>query len=257
MDINLTGALNGVIDDMLEGSVAGNISLIGRGASVIEDINITENGTYTAPEGVDGYSPIVVNVPALTPVINSLVITENGTYTAPVGVDGYSPISVSVAEQFTRNVTPLSQSEYNLLTNEQKNNGNIYLVSDTTEHTVRGSFVSGAYSQSRVYVDCGFTPTSINIILPFSNGNTYASYNSQESTTTSSWYIPMESRTYTITLGTGTGETGIALINDKGFTFRVNGRNTLNVNCTFEATGNMEYYKLYYMDSVIYNSLAL
>ena len=31
------------------------------------------------------------------PVIRSLEITENGTYTAPSGVDGYSPITVSVA----------------------------------------------------------------------------------------------------------------------------------------------------------------
>lgn len=31
---------------------------------VIESLEITENGTYTAPDGVDGYSPIVVNVPS-------------------------------------------------------------------------------------------------------------------------------------------------------------------------------------------------
>jgi hypothetical protein len=29
---------------------------------VIEPIEITENGTYTAPDGVDGYSPVTVNV---------------------------------------------------------------------------------------------------------------------------------------------------------------------------------------------------
>ena len=31
------------------------------------------------------------------PVINSLTITENGTYTAPSGVDGYSPVTVNVS----------------------------------------------------------------------------------------------------------------------------------------------------------------
>ena len=31
---------------------------------VIEALEITENGTYTAPDGVDGYSPITVNVSA-------------------------------------------------------------------------------------------------------------------------------------------------------------------------------------------------
>ena len=30
---------------------------------IIEPLDITENGTYTAPNGVDGYSPITVNVP--------------------------------------------------------------------------------------------------------------------------------------------------------------------------------------------------
>lgn len=33
------------------------------GAPVIEPLSITDNGTYTAPDGVDGYSPITVNVP--------------------------------------------------------------------------------------------------------------------------------------------------------------------------------------------------
>jgi hypothetical protein len=30
---------------------------------IIEPLEITENGTYTAPDGVDGYSPVTVNVP--------------------------------------------------------------------------------------------------------------------------------------------------------------------------------------------------
>lgn len=34
----------------------------GGGEAVIAPIEITENGTYTAPDGVDGYSPINVNV---------------------------------------------------------------------------------------------------------------------------------------------------------------------------------------------------
>lgn len=33
--------------------------------AVIEPLMITENGTYTAPEGVDGYSPVTVEVAAL------------------------------------------------------------------------------------------------------------------------------------------------------------------------------------------------
>ena len=32
------------------------------GSAVIEVLNVTENGTYTAPSGVDGYSPVTVSV---------------------------------------------------------------------------------------------------------------------------------------------------------------------------------------------------
>ena len=45
-----------------------------------EPITITQNGTYTAPEGV-GYSPINVNVPSKEEEIKSITITENGTTT--------------------------------------------------------------------------------------------------------------------------------------------------------------------------------
>ena len=34
----------------------------GGGSAVIQSLNVTQNGTYTAPSGVDGYSPITVNV---------------------------------------------------------------------------------------------------------------------------------------------------------------------------------------------------
>lgn len=49
---------------------------------VIEELSITENGVYNAPEGVDGYNPISVNVPSgggdLPP--EALVITGNCRY---------------------------------------------------------------------------------------------------------------------------------------------------------------------------------
>ena len=42
---------------------AAMIMMSGEGSKVIQSLTVTANGTYTAPEGVDGYSPVNVNVP--------------------------------------------------------------------------------------------------------------------------------------------------------------------------------------------------
>ena len=44
---------------------------------VIESLSVTANGTYTAGEGVDGYSPVTVALP-----LTEKAITENGIYNA-------------------------------------------------------------------------------------------------------------------------------------------------------------------------------
>lgn len=54
---------------------------------------ISTNGTHD----VSGYLNAQVSVPSQSPVINPLTVTENGTYTAPSGVDGYSPVTVNVS----------------------------------------------------------------------------------------------------------------------------------------------------------------
>lgn len=99
-----------------------------------------------------------------------------------------------------------------------------------------GTFTTGGTQYAKVEVNCGFRPTYIQVILPFSNGNTYATYDADVSTTTSTWEIPMEHNTYTITLGSETGETGITDITDTGFKFRCDAPNTRNVQCTFSAS---------------------
>lgn len=100
---------------------------------------------------------------------------------------------------------------------------------------ISGTFTTGSTQYQKVDVYCGFRPKYIKVILPFSNGDTTAIYDSTISTTTSTWTIPMEHRTYTIDIGSDTGETGITDITDTGFKFRCNAPNTRNVNCTFEA----------------------
>lgn len=144
----------------------------------------------------------------------------------------------------------MSPEAYSALPQSEKENGTIYFVhQDAGETTISGTFTTGSTQYEKVIVDCGFKPTSISVILPFSNGDTYAEYDETISTTTSTWEIPMESRTYTITLGSETGESGITDILDNGFKFRCNASNTRNVNCTFEATGVLdnEINKIYYM----------
>ena len=86
-------------------------SLIGIGRSkeegggggtpaVIEPLSVTENGTYTAPAGMDGYNPVTVAVPEPSGTIN---ITENGTFSvvdkaqAVVNVQGSTGQDKSVA----------------------------------------------------------------------------------------------------------------------------------------------------------------
>ena len=46
------------IAQALEGKAAGGAE------PIIEPLSVTENGTYTAPDGVHGYSPVTVNVPS-------------------------------------------------------------------------------------------------------------------------------------------------------------------------------------------------
>lgn len=55
---------NGSTDTYKPSEMAAAITAIsGGGEPTIEALSITANGTYTAPDGVDGYSPVTVNVP--------------------------------------------------------------------------------------------------------------------------------------------------------------------------------------------------
>ena len=56
-------------------------AISGGGEPTIEALSITANGTYTAPDGVDGYSPVTVNVPQDGGLPESaFVISENCDY---------------------------------------------------------------------------------------------------------------------------------------------------------------------------------
>lgn len=68
----------------------------GKGESVLESLEVTENGTYTPNEGVDGFDSVTVDVPIPEVVLQDKTITENGTYTADEGFDGLGSVIVDV-----------------------------------------------------------------------------------------------------------------------------------------------------------------
>lgn len=85
-------ALIAQIQTALQGKAAGG----GSTEPIIEALEITENGTYAPPSGVDGYSPVTVNVPIPDGYIvpsGTLDVTENGTH----DVTKYVSVNVNVA----------------------------------------------------------------------------------------------------------------------------------------------------------------
>ena len=65
---------NGLSDTYKVSEMANAIDNIPTGRTpVIESKNISSNGTYTAPTGVDGFSPVIVNVPSSSGIhVNSI-----------------------------------------------------------------------------------------------------------------------------------------------------------------------------------------
>ena len=76
--------------------MADNIKVIANRSEIVAIADAVRSKTGITSEMT--LSGIVSGVNSITtqPTIQSLSITENGTYTAPTGVDGYSPITVNV-----------------------------------------------------------------------------------------------------------------------------------------------------------------
>jgi len=79
--------------DMYDLLLAKKLGGGGGGGVTVEELDVSANNTYTAPEG-KAYSPVVVNVPQTT--VTELNATANGTYNAGAGA-AYNPVVVNVA----------------------------------------------------------------------------------------------------------------------------------------------------------------
>ena len=91
----------------------------GGGSSVsVKPLSVTENGTYTAPEG-KAYSPVSVNVPAPTPSLQSksITMTQNGTQIveADSGYDGLSSVSITANVSGGGGSTTAEQKDVNFI----------------------------------------------------------------------------------------------------------------------------------------------
>ena len=80
-EINLKIALDGEIDSVIK---------VGHEV-VTQPLEVTENGTYEAPDGVDGYNPVTVEIPA--PTVQSKTVDALTTRQVVEPDDGYDYLS--------------------------------------------------------------------------------------------------------------------------------------------------------------------
>ena len=113
---------------------------------------------------------------------------------------------------------------------------------DTGAKFKSGTFTSAAEQYGLSEIDCGFKPDLVIVSLPFTSGSTtndttsYWWKDASWAETSALWVLnPAENRTYVVTLGRETGETGIHTITDTGFKFMANGSNTRGVTCSYVA----------------------
>lgn len=108
---------------------------------VIQPLEITENGSYAAPDGVDGYSPVTVNVSSGSADLGGLetatltFMNEDGTQTLgtrPIikGDTAGDPIETGLFEEPTKEETNCKKFVYGGWSNEPNATPNAEILSD-------------------------------------------------------------------------------------------------------------------------------
>ena len=85
-----------------------------QAAPVIQSLSATENTTYTAPSGVDGYSPVVVNVPTSGgsfPNYNGLKAVKYFDFVVNANNTGYGILGCGLRFYLARNTKYLFQGK--------------------------------------------------------------------------------------------------------------------------------------------------
>lgn len=63
---------------------------------VLSSATFSSNGHYMPDSSIDGFSDIIVSVPALIPNLSTLSVSENGSFIPPSGIDGFSEVIVNI-----------------------------------------------------------------------------------------------------------------------------------------------------------------
>lgn len=149
---------------------------------VIAPLNVTENGTYEAPTGTDGYSPVTVNVQneSSEPVLQEKTVTpttSKQTVTPDSGYDGMSKVTVNAVSTETKSVTPTT-SEQNVTPSSGK------FLDKVTVNAIPGDYIkpSGTKSITENGTHDVTAFASVNINVPTSGGNSSVTPGSYTST---------------------------------------------------------------------------